>query len=359
MPSIRISVCDVVAFSSFGYLTRLLHSFNASDPAHFYADNHKTLNQMLYPEMTARLQTETTSSSRQLSATASISGFVLDLDPSITTYVFAVTDAYRLGRQRVERLAAMLPKTIAESDREDHNDARISPAREEAAVASDVRASLEFGSGLVRMHPSELSTTWYPRPTQQLEAEQFLLPKLSVLAEYHTLPTERLNRRFGEHRSPILVFESTVHSSNNTLRPTLLSFATGVVHNIEERMKTSSDDSLLPFLGERPTALSPTAESHEAASARTITDTAPTDLQLFISLRIDKSRLDLTCKPDANVVAGLNWDNGGLILNTSPNAKGVSISASIEGLDVSLKHGFLSENSANIDARNINFSINF
>lgn len=310
--------------------------------------------------MTARVLTQTTSNARHLTADATISGFVLDLDPSITTYVFAAMDAYSLGRQRMERLAASIPRNMLESDPEriDQEPMHVAAG---PSVVSFMKASLKFGSGTVRMHPAELSPVLLGKSIGKVDddAEEFHLPKLSVMTEYRSASSHEPGTNEAEVRSPILVFESTVHSSHNTLRPSLLSFMTGIVHNIEKRMKMSSQETFRPIYEERLNTISPVEGSHDGASMRAISDVAPTDLQVFVSLRIDKSRLELTCKPDANVVAGLNWESGGLVVNTGPYAKGVSISASIEGLDVSLKHGFLSENSAHIDARNLNFSVNF
>lgn len=82
-------------------------------------------------------------------------------------------------------------------------------------------------------------------------------------------------------------------------------------------------------------------------------------LQIIFSLRIDKSHLELTCKPDVNVVARLHWESGGFLINISPGSKGVSVSASIGGLTAGLRHGFLNEDSTSINARNLNFSVNF
>jgi hypothetical protein len=82
-------------------------------------------------------------------------------------------------------------------------------------------------------------------------------------------------------------------------------------------------------------------------------------MQICFSLRIDRSKLELTCQPDVNVVAGLYWESGGFVVNVSPGAQNFSFSGSVNGLTVGLKHGFLSEDCVNLDARNLGFSVNF
>ncbi|KAI5121559.1 hypothetical protein M0805_000740 [Coniferiporia weirii] len=354
-----------------GFCFQFIDRFNASIPEDFSADRHHTLNQMIYPEMTAKVRSETSSSARHVFVSAKISGFDLDLDPLITAYSFSLVDAYRQGKQRVDRLTAGIPRnpphldaTTPISGPDDMYENRRS-----AIATSSVQASLKFMSGTVRMHPtskdasafSSISPDWRGKKYHILDsdAEIFSLPELTVWCEYHAGFGKR-EPTSQEYRLsyPLLVFKSTVHSSSNILRPSLLPFLTEVVHNIEERMKKVSHGTLRP----QPSvahSLSTLAADELFPSVTGSPHPAPSTLRLIFSLRIDQSRLELTCKPDVNVVAGLHWESGGFVFSMSPGSRGASVSASIGGLTAGLKHGFLSEDSAHIDARNLNFSVNF
>ncbi|THH07232.1 hypothetical protein EW145_g3529 [Phellinidium pouzarii] len=345
--------------------------FNPENPEDFFADRHQTLNKMLYPEMTAKLGSETTSSARIIVVSAKISGFVLDLDPSITAYAFSLVDAYRQGKQRVERLTAGIPRNAPVKDpialALEPDDGHGS--RRNRVVTSSVQISLRFMSGTVRLYTtskdtimfSSISPEWRGRAYHILDSdpEEFNLPELTVWCEYRTNSgTSEIISPRHDPNAPVLIFKSTVHSSSNTLRPSLLPFITGVVHNIEERMKRASWGTLRLH----PSAIhSISTLNTDEQSPRTIRhpQPAPLTLQLIFSLQIDKSRLEFTCKPDANVVAGLHWESGGFVFSMSPGSRGASVSASIGGLTAGLKHGFLSEDSAHIDAKNLNLSINF
>jgi hypothetical protein len=85
----------------------------------------------------------------------------------------------------------------------------------------------------------------------------------------------------------------------------------------------------------------------------------PQKFQIIFSLRIDQSKLEFTCQPDVNVIAGLHWDSGGFVLHFFPGARKVTLTGSIGGLSVGLKHGFLSEECAKLDMRNLTFSVTF
>ncbi|KAL5523541.1 hypothetical protein ACEPAG_7714 [Sanghuangporus baumii] len=350
------------------FFLQFVSRFDPSNPDDFCARRHHTLNQMLYPRMTARVRTDTVSSARHVFASASISGFILDLDPSITSYVFSVGDAYRHGKQHMEQLAIGLPRSAVEDSPVTATQKASVKESRRNTITSKIETSLQFMSGTVRMHCtskdsstfSSISPDW-PGNTYQIldsDAEIFRLPELSVSVEY-SADVRALSMATARNiRTPVVFIRSIVHSSRNALRPLVLSFVSGVVRNVEDRMKQASRVLPRPPFSTRHSTSTFTIGESDAGSPRS-EEPIVSGLQVLVSLRIDKSRLELTCRPDVNVIAGITWESGGFILNVGPGAKGVSISASIEGLSVGLKHGFLSDDSAHFDARNLIFSINF
>jgi hypothetical protein len=76
-------------------------------------------------------------------------------------------------------------------------------------------------------------------------------------------------------------------------------------------------------------------------------------------LRIDQSKLQLTCQPDVNVIAGVYWDCGGFLINISKSGRRISFIGNVGGLTIGLRHGFLSEDCVRLDARNLAFSTTF
>ncbi len=337
-------------------------SFRQSEACNFCSEHHATRNKLFYPEMTAQLRSERSAGSRQLHIAANVVGFILDIDSSIPDYVSSLIDVYRQGRDRVERLAGTAPRSAS----------LVVPSGEVpgpseleygALLTSNIFISLVFTSGRVRM----FSQTSSPRnrtvstPLNELTDEQlrdmgaevFDLPVVSVWGEYRATPASTKIAGNGQQPEPsTLLFKSTVHSSQNTLRPTLLPFLVEIIENVEERMrKTSREllDSPSPPSRNQIQPDVPPAHTNETVSS----------MQVSLSLRIDQSKLELTCQPDANVVAGLNWDSGGFVVNIAPGAHRVSFSGSVGGLTVGLKHGFLSEDCMKLHARNLAFTVDF
>ncbi|KAJ3826303.1 hypothetical protein F5880DRAFT_1610366 [Lentinula raphanica] len=324
--------------------------FRQSVSSDFSGDAHDTRNRLVYPAMTAQVKLTRSSLSSQIHITATVSGFVLDLDSTIPNYVFSLLDVYRHGKERVQKLNVNLPRggsSVASAP---------PPSRQSShsTTTPDIFASLTFQSGKVCMYSTDASKssriraysgTW-DRPELSIGdvgAEVFSLPVVSVWAEYRATPP------LDGHpvvEPPVLIFKSTVHSSHNTLRPMLLPFVTEVVTLVEARLRNSTRTD------PRASAAEPAIDTIPAPAS-----IAPSTLRISFSLRIDQSRLELTCLPDVNVAAALNWDSGGFMVNILPGSRDVSFTGTVGGLTIGLKHGFLSEDCLKLDARNLAFSM--
>lgn len=311
--------------------------------------------------MKAQLRSVLSADSRQLWINAKVSGFVLDLDSTIADYIFSLIDVYRQGKERLDQLSNSVARTPLSEQEEPEKP--VLEKHYHAIPTSNVFASLTFLSGKVRMYSSTATRLYRKRTlstkTTELSDEQILevgaeifnLPVVSVWAEYRATPAlQKLNGSRDQEPST-LMFKSTVHSSQNVLRPTLLPFLTELVHHIEARMhKVNSWMIQSPVLSQSSSMVSIDKED---------TLKAVSSMRVSFSLRIDRSKLEFTCQPDVNVIAGLRWESGGFIVNVSPGARQVTFTGTVGGLSIGLKHGFLSEDCLQLDARNLTFSVSF
>lgn len=338
--------------------------FKQSSPEDFKAENHQTRNWLLYPEMKAQLRSSIVGPSRKIWIKADVSGFILDIDSTISSYVFALIDVYRQGKERVERLSTNVPRTPLTSIPTMEIAQPAAEKRYTATPTPNIFSQLVFHSGKVRLYSWSASQLFKTNilassnvldiPDDQilaLGAEVFNLPIVSVWGEYRAASVSQ-KLRDVECEPSVLMFNSTVFSSQNTLRPSLLPFLTELINHIEVRMRKASPLVLKPpLLLSRPSTSSLPLKDDDAR--------AVSSMQISFSLRIDKSKLELTCQPDVNVVAGLHWESGGFVVNISPGAHKVSFFGSVGGLTIGLKHGFLSDDCVKVDARNLTFSVAF
>ncbi|PFH51536.1 hypothetical protein AMATHDRAFT_74889 [Amanita thiersii Skay4041] len=336
--------------------------FRQSVPSDFSGEIHQTKNRLIYPEMKAHLRATRVAKGRRLWLSAIVSGFILDIDSTISEYIFSLIDVYRRGRESVERISATVPLTPSTSPRTLAS-GFIPEERPPSTAASHIFGSFKFLSGKVRLYnvrASEVarSPTLAPLPKDapddqllRLGVEIFNLPEVSVWTEYRATPTSHKLKKVQRPEPSTLMFRSTIHSSENTLRPTALQFISEVVGSVERRLRKISNrrPSLAPStMSQLPSAISsPGFEIKEMNFG----------LRISFSLRIDRSRLEFTCQPDVNVIAGLHWESGGFAINVFPGAQKVTFTGTVGGLSVGLKHGFLSEDCVKLDARNLAFTL--
>jgi len=313
--------------------------------------------------MTAQVRSALRTESRQLWINANVSGFILDLDSTIASYIFSLIDVYRQGKERLDQLSNNIARTFPSEAEE----TKITALERhyKAIPTSNVLASLTFLSGKVHMYsnaatklyfqtmPSGHVTELLDEQILELGAEVFNLPVVSVWGEYRATPAMRKCGPSHDEEPSTLVFKSTVHSSHNVLRPTLLPFLTELVNHIEGRMLKNSNARVMP------SPIPVQSSSIVSTDKEDTTLNAVSSMRISFSLRIDRSKLEFTCQPDVNVVTALRWENGGFIINASPGARQVSFSGTVGGLSIGLKHGFLSEDCLQLDARNLTFSVWF
>ncbi|KAL6305048.1 hypothetical protein BKA93DRAFT_731948 [Sparassis latifolia] len=352
-----------------GFSFQFVLHFRQSFGGDFSGDSHQTHNRLLYPEVTAQLRSERLGASRRIRIGADVSGFVLDVDCTIPDYIFSLIDVYHQGKDRMGRFTSHIPRSPIYTDLSPRIQKATAGMQQNALPTSNIFLSLTFASGKILMHSPDSDVEFlrsWPTPanfgptiSQMIDpgVEVFNLPVVSVWGEYRAKPaSQKLSGdAIGVAGPSTLMFKATVHSSQNILRPTLLPFVTELVDHVEDRFRYSS---------QRNTQSSP-FRTHVALPSVSTEQTSEhvldpvSGMKISLSLRIDQSKLELTCQPDVNVIAGVNWKSGGFIVNISPGTRRVVFTGSVGGLTVSLKHGFLSDDCVRLDARNLAFNMTF
>lgn len=294
---------------------------------------------------------------------SAVSGFELDLSPSLPTYIFGLIDVYRHGKEQLERFLPNPSGIVSGPDQRDTPATRTSSANSEysAVPTSEVMMCLDFQSGRVRFHTddtsSEASNAAVVDPAFQdpslpsvINSDDFKLPNVSVWLEYHATPAARKISPAADARPSRLIFNAIIYSSQNTIKPSLLPFVAEVTRQVEARLAEDTTSRTRPRLHQ---TVSTASGSHVAASS-VIGST-----EMIFSLRIDQSKLEFTCLPDVNVSAGLHWKSGGFVLRIAPDARDISLVGSIDGMSTSLRHGYLVDDCVNASARGLAFAVSF
>ncbi|KAH8828053.1 hypothetical protein DL96DRAFT_1601498 [Flagelloscypha sp. PMI_526] len=316
---------------------QFVHRFRQTVAEDFRGENHRHINRLFYPSMQAQLRSKATENSRQLWV-------------NCRYFIFSLIDVYRQGKERVDRFNQMAgsPKAVAKPAQQREPSQELTEMNN---TVSHILGSLTFQSGRIRIHNGGRSHASLGKIGGGLRSgdglEIFSLPEVSVFAEYQS------SLSLGE--PAMLVFKSTVHSSQNTLTPEILPFMSAMFEIIERRLRTTSAQAT-----DSPESSVTTLDvKEEPTSGGMELPFQDSSLQISFGLRIDQSKLQLSCQPDVNVIAGVHWDSGGFIVNMSPGARRVAFTGTVGGLTVRLKHGFLTEDCLRLDMRNLAFSITF
>ncbi|KAG8213869.1 hypothetical protein J3R82DRAFT_10613 [Butyriboletus roseoflavus] len=338
---------------------QFVNRFRQDVTTDFNSDSHQTRNRLVYPQMKAQLRSETSLSKHQIWITANITGFILDLDSSISDCVFSLIDVYRQGRERMERLASNIPQGAAPQPPEPFS-AVIALADEQPSSNINIFGAFVSESGEIRVHSEgrheRAMSSVFPDDVDDslpmTDTELIKLPVVSAWIEYRT--SSNVSAIPQSLQPSILIFKAKIHPSQNTLRPTLLPFVSDITNFVQMRMRmTTRHDELsnrsVVSESSGPVSSSPPAVAPDLQKT--------TRLQINFSLRIDQSTLEFTCQPDVNVLAALRWESGGFVVSISPSTNRVTFTGSVDGLTVGLKHGFLSEDCVNLAARNLAFSL--
>ncbi|KAG9098261.1 hypothetical protein FRC06_006608 [Ceratobasidium sp. 370] len=343
--------------------------FDQSQPSHFSGSTHNARNRMLYPSMEADVRSEAKSAARQIWIRAHVSGFEVDLEPSIANYLFSIVDVYRQGRDRIAKLATYAPKSDAASSIASLAPPVTSNAQYSAVLTTNLKASFEFKSGRIRSHTTNVRAS-DPERSQSLPAftsdseifdhgvDTLDLPRVTAWLEYRATPASQKILGSTSPNQSTLVCNTTIYPISNVLRPSLLPFLAEVFKRVQERLAQAPAPPQSPYIP----PFSDLSTIHEGLSLDDAQQEDPPvigSMQVIFSLDVNKSTLALTCQPDVNVVAGLNWEKGGFVITISPGAREVAVVGTLSSITAGIQHGYLNEDSVSAKAQNLAFSVDF
>ncbi|KAJ9104947.1 hypothetical protein QFC19_003742 [Naganishia cerealis] len=329
-------------------------SFDSHDDRHYDGQFHLSNNRMHLPEAQLQFMLEHSSDIRSLQLSSIFKGFELRLDRHVGRYMAKTYVVYSRGKAQIEQLYRAYSVDIPEAQNpETPKAASVNPQGKDTRPPGRLLAlqcSAEFVSGRVLLIKGTESYT-SRRSTYASTADIQEQLKAGTLAESISLPGVSLwvDSMEGTELSPGTCRISTIiQRSENILKPSILQFvesATEPGRNMTAipvaSIQTGPSDSL-PVIREREESPNQRRASIQEADSslghQAISPLAglTAKTRLIISLRIDKSRLALSCEPDNQVVADLAWDSGGFNLQCQPRAETIAATMQISSVSFHL-----------------------
>ncbi|KAG9008371.1 hypothetical protein FRB90_008947, partial [Tulasnella sp. 427] len=350
-------------------------AFDQSRLEHFDGRLHETKNRLRFPSMRANMHVGSgvARQGRSVAASATVDGLELDLDPSVAIYVFSAIRVYQKGKERIERIAPGQARANFEALSSRFASSEALDGGVSAGSGTDLKVSFTFGSGRIRFFAPEhliadrqlrrlyremssindpLATSSADTPGPTFGADVLTLPGLIAEASFKGASrTEKFTGSSEETAVSNLSIKVQVDGSENVLRPSVLPFAVELMRNIERHMSETSEDLSSSAITNPSPQVSPTENSGILPAAMTMKGR----LHAHFALAVGPSHLALTCHPDVNVVAALDWDESSVSLEILPGANAISLGGSVGGIQVSVRHEFMRDVSFYAKAQDLPF----
>ncbi|ORY77194.1 hypothetical protein BCR35DRAFT_353168 [Leucosporidium creatinivorum] len=316
------------------FALQFVSDFDQGRKEDFDGSTHQSLNRVLLPEMKSTVRAATNG---PVFIHSQVSGLEIDLEPTVVAFAFSLIDVYRLSHERFAKFALQTTATAPST----------SPLDEPAPSAqSDPTTSPPASRPPTRAQSTvPLQASLCKRPSKPEAAPDTVrLPSLSVWADYQETTEDDFTR---------LHVNIVIHASNNTLYPTLIPFISDVASQLKDRALRSPSSTSAPELA----TLKMTSITGPSITA------PPTDslgrLKVGVSLKVDQSRLEISCLPAAEVTARLTWESGGFLLTLSPDTRGIDFAVTVDGVAAGLRHSFSPEDCLLAEAKGIAASVSF
>lgn len=382
-PSILFATSRATAgFASIANLSaQFVQSFDQTKPEHFSGLQHATQNRLLFPHAQLTIASDKASAAKMKAFTvrARMSGAELDIDPTIVNSTFALLDLYEIGYKRFARytLEAKAAKEAQEEARDEAVPSAVADAESQTEQPESLpsfidtttfEASFVVDSGIINMHGTssrhmeskdrsqqspkkpgrpepprrghslshKASIGLQPPSTGQstsLAPDSFVIPKFTMWA------IKREARQAGEQNN--IHLDAIIHSSRNTLYPTLLPFLSEASDAVKGRMQHNkplqvAEPDWVAETANPDNLPGVTASSQQAQPV--IQPSGIRNLRITFSLRIDRSRLEISCLQAAQVSAVLNWQSGGLLIAVQPGSRKLEVSARVDEVGFEIRH---------------------
>ncbi|KAI8143386.1 hypothetical protein BJV82DRAFT_92680 [Fennellomyces sp. T-0311] len=315
--------------------------FDQNNEDHFLAERHPRMNQMFLPSVTCHVYTRSQKPKRYVKIDAKIGGFEVDIDGALSEYINTLNVIYVKSMDRVN--AFTKSTGVSSSSNSTSTSASSSSNTPNELVYVDVEGMFDYQSGVVRMYPKRHSgeanrkrmRADKPGASSENAAKMATVkvPGLTVWCTYQT-PLGSFASAIDD--APRFHGDITIHESDNTLHPSLVQFLQEVIAGLKFGMQQSSERK-----ASRSTA------TVEASSATSNSSALDSNINASVTLRLSRTKLDLSCQPASKVVCSLSWDHSEFLMHSLSNEKNASRTMScvgqIRNLSAIVKHHFSPE----------------
>ncbi|KAF9351329.1 hypothetical protein BGX34_000650, partial [Mortierella sp. NVP85] len=354
---------------------QFVQKFNQSKDDHFRSRSHPKMNRLSFPNISCQVESTRESPEHQtIRSDASVSGFELDIDPSIVRYLNTLADVYDNSKGLVSSLSTEQGNSASISGSKVDGSSSMNTIRDDVPTpqpASNVIWKIEntfhCSNSVCRFYPKSYVAK-LPKTSKYMDSEpafhvgaevsgvdRFIIPGLSLWTNLY-IPLGDDPIQLQAAGPPKVHVEINIHSCENTFYPSLVPFfqdiVTGLKVGIRRQRQYSEPEIIVPTVP--PTS---TSSAHGAGETQAPIST-PTaqdgvNLQQLVGKRqamvvscylvIEKTKIEFNCQPMAKVMSVLTFEQGNILMSYNSDRSGnasTTIAGTFQGASSDTHHIF-------------------
>ncbi|KAG0080035.1 hypothetical protein BGZ90_000949 [Linnemannia elongata] len=386
-----ISVLTKSGETSSGTLSHLcaqfVPRFDQSKDEHFRSRSHPKMNRLSFPNISCQVEASKDSPGHQkIASKASVSGFELDIDPTIVRYINTLTDVYDNSKDLVISLNVEHAATASATNKFDGVSITSTPKSElpTPQISSNVIWKIEntftCSNSVCRFYPKSYVAK-LPKASKFSESEsnfahvgaevsgvdRFVIPGLSLWTTLR-IPLGDNLAELQAAGPPRIHAEVNIHSCENTFYPSLVPFFQDIVTGLKvgiRRQRQYSDPETIATPSahsshgkEGSMSLVSTSNSGPDGTLQQVTGKRQ-ELAVTLYLFIEKTKIEFNCQPMAKVMSVLAFEQGNILMSYSSDHTGnnsSTIAGTFEGASSDTHHIFSQDKGLKLETKGMIFN---
>ncbi|KAF9302036.1 hypothetical protein BGZ74_005928 [Mortierella antarctica] len=326
--------------------------FDQAKDEHFRSRSHPKMNRLSFPNISCQVEaTKESPGYQKILSQATVSGFELDIDPTIVRYINTLSDVYDNSKGLVTSLNLDASSATATSLAKPESQSSITTPKTEAppvqssTVIWKIENTFQCSKSVCRFYPKSYVAK-LPKSSKFMESEsnfatmgsevsgvdRFIIPGLSLWTNLR-IPLGDNIAELQAAGPPRIHAEVNIHACENTFYPSLVPFfqdiVSGLKVGIRRQRQYSEPGLIIPVV---PSASSSNVDQGlqvpTASSEVALAEAVPKRQELAVTcyLFLEKTKIEFNCQPMAKVMSVLTFEQGHILMSHNSDRAGNSSS---------------------------------
>ncbi|KAF8951432.1 hypothetical protein BGZ52_011844, partial [Haplosporangium bisporale] len=323
--------------------------FDQAKDEHFRSRSHPKMNRLSFPNISCQVEaTKESPGHQKILSLATVSGFELDIDPTIVRYVNTLSDVYDNSKGLVTSLNLDASSATAPSLAKPESQPFIStpktetqPPVQSSTVIWKIENTFQCSKSVCRFYPKSYVAK-LPKSSKFMESEpnfatmgsevsgvdRFIIPGLSLWTNLR-IPLGDNIAELQAAGPPRIHVEVNIHACENTFYPSLVPFFQDIVSGLKvgiRRQRQYSEPGIVPVAPS--TAVDHGPQVPTVSSEVALAETVPKRQELAVTcyLFLEKTKIEFNCQPMAKVMSVLTFERGHILMSHNSDRSGNSSS---------------------------------